>query len=304
MKVGLLDTLGARHGRYWAAFLKELGVEVLTPALPVAEALALGQESLPDAPVQVQLVLGRVLELGRVDAVLLPQTPAAANDAWGEALTELLPRRLSGLPSLVALPDGGDAMVPAAQDLGQRLTGNPGRVRLALERVKPLANLGREEMPPLGRGSRVTVAVIGPRALLGDPDLSAGLRAALEDLGLHGVYSPDLPASQVAARGERIERAAAPAGEKELFGALKLLEGKSAVRGFVLAAPARDAAHRTALDRLAGKTHKPVLVLDVDAGQPQEQGRAQWPELEAFRDRVTLGAAARPASAPGAGEDA
>lgn len=288
MKVGLLDTLGARHGRYWAAFLKELGVEVLTPALPAAQALALGQESLPDAPVQVQLVLGRVLELGRVDTVLLPQTRPVANDAWGEALTELLPRRLSGLPTLTALPDGGPEMTAAATDLGQRLTGNPGRVRLALERVKPLAVEKREDMPLLSRGSRVTVAVVGPRALLGDPDLSGGLKAALDDLGLHGVYSPELPAAQVAQRGERIERATAPAGEKELFGALKLLEGKSAVRGVVFASPARDAAHRTALDRLSAKTHKPALVLDVDAGQ------TGWPELEAFRDRVTLGASARP----------
>ncbi|GAA5535077.1 hypothetical protein [Deinococcus aluminii] len=290
MKVGLLDSLGARRGRYWAAFLKELGVEVVQPALPAAEALALGQASLPNEPVQVQLVLGRVLELGRVDAVLVPQTPAVASDAWGEALTDLLPRRLSGLPPLIAIPDGGEALVTAAAELGQRFTGNPGRVRLALERVKPLAAEKREEMPPLSRGSRVTVAVIGPRALLADPDLSGGLRTALDALGLYGVFSSDLPASQVAARGERLENAArAPAGEKELFGALKLLDGKSAVRGVLLASPARDAAHRTALNRLAAMTHKPALVIDVDAGQ------TGWPELEAFRDRVTLGAPARPA---------
>lgn len=294
MKVGLLDTLGARYGRYWAAFLKELGVEVVTPDLPAAEAFALGQESLPDAPVQVQLVLGRVLALGRVDLVLLPQTPPLRGDAWGEALPDLLSRRLSGLPPMQALPDGGPEMVAAATDLGQRLIRNPGRVRLALERVKPLAAPPREDMPPLSRASRVTVAVVGPRALLGDPDLGAGLRAALEDLGLHPVTSPELPPSQVAARGERMERAAtAPAGEKELYGSLKLLDGKSAVRGVILAAPARDGAARTALERLAGQTHKPALVVDVDAGQ------REWPELTAFRDRITVGAAARPAAPSG-----
>ncbi|WP_019588792.1 hypothetical protein [Deinococcus apachensis] len=291
MKVGLLDVLGARYGRYWAAFLKELGVEVAQPALPAHEAWELGQASLPDEPVQVQLALGRVLELGRVDAVLILQTAPVRDDPWGEALTELLPRRLSGLPQLIALPDGGPEMTAAALELGQQLTRNPGRVRLALERVKPLAVGGREEMPTLSRGSRVTVAVIGPRALLGDPDLSVGLRAALEEVGLHGVYSPDLPASQVAARGERMERAeTAPAGERELFGALRLLEGKSAVRGVLLTAPARDAAHRRVLERLARGTHKPALVIDVDAGQ------TEWPEVTAFRDRVTLGAAARPAA--------
>lgn len=297
MKVGLLNSLGTRHGRYWAAFLKELGAEVATPALPAGEALALGRDSLPGEPVQVQLALGRILEFGRVDAVLVPQTAPVANDAWGEALTELLPRRLSGLPQLIALPEGGNEMVAMAQDLGQRFTSNPGRVRLALERVKPLASGGREEMPPLSRASRATVAVIGPRALLGDPDLSGGLRAALEELGLHPVLSTDLPASQVTARGERLERRAAPAGERELFGALNLLEGKSAVRGVLFASPARDGAHRTALERLAERTHKPALVVDVDGGQ------TGWPELAAFRDRVTLGASARAATGTD-GEDA
>ncbi|EYB69026.1 hypothetical protein DEIPH_ctg012orf0099 [Deinococcus phoenicis] len=297
MKVGLLDTLGARHGRYWAAFLKELGLEVAVPALPAAEALALGRSSLPDEPVQVQLTLGRVLELGRVDAVLIPQTPAVASDAWGEALTDLLPRRISGLPQLIAIPDGGEAMPAAATELGQRFTRNPARVRLALERVKPLGAEKRAEMPRLSLGSRVTVAVIGPRSLLADPDLSGGLKAALDALGLHGVYSPELPASQVAERGERMDNAArAPSGEKELFGALKLLEGKSAVRGVLLASPARDGAHRAALNRLAAMTHKPALIIDVDAGQ------TEWPELETFRDRVTLGATARAAASDDPGE--
>ncbi|WP_216323585.1 hypothetical protein [Deinococcus aestuarii] len=296
MKVGLLNSLGTRHARYWTAFLKELGVETVTPALPAGEALALGRESLPGEPVQVQLALGRILELGRVDAVLVPQTAPVANDAWGEALTELLPRRISGLPQLISLPEGGDEMPAAALDLGQRFTRNPGRVRLALERVKPLASGGREEMPPLSRASQATVAVIGPRALLGDPDLGGGLRSALEALGLHAVFSPELPASQVAARGERMERATAPAGERELFGALKLLEGKSAVRGVLFASPARDGAHRTALDRLSGQTHKPALVIDVDAAQ------TEWPELVGFRDRVTLGASARAATGADGGD--
>ena len=148
MKVGLLEMLGARHGRYWAAFLKELGVEVARPALPAGEAWRLGQASLPEEPVQVQLALGRILELGRVDAVLVPRTAPVRDDPWGEALTDLLPRRISGLPALIPLPDGGPEMVAAALDLGQGLTRNPARVRLALERVKPLAAEKREEMPP------------------------------------------------------------------------------------------------------------------------------------------------------------
>ncbi|ANE42472.1 hypothetical protein [Deinococcus puniceus] len=290
MKVGLLESRAARLSGYWAAYLKELGVERAVSDLTDAEALALGQESLPGEPVQVQLALGRILALGRVDAVLVPQSPPVANDAWGEALTELLSRRFSSLPTLMPIPDGGPTLETVATEIGLKLAQNPGGMRLALERVKPKSGGAREDMPPLAMASRVTVAVIGPRSLLAEDILAGGLAPALDELGLHAVFSSELPVAQVLARAVRMEDTGhITAGERELFGAASLLSGKSAVRGVIFVAPARDAAHRAALTRAAARMHAPTLLIELDAGQ------TEWPELEAFRDRITLGAAARPA---------
>lgn len=293
MKVGLLASRAPRLGGYWAAYLKELGVEVVTPALSDAEALALGRQSLPGEAPTVQLTLGRVLALGRVDAALLAQWSPVQGDAWSEALTELLPRRISGLPLLISVPDTQSGLENVAAEVGLRLSQNAGGVRLALERAR-LHAAPREEMPGLSRAGRSTVAVIGPRALLGEDVLVAPLRARLDALELHAVYSHEVPVADALKRSERMEMAHPPAGERELFGALSLLGGKGAVRGFVLAAPARDGATQAALARLAARQHKPTLQLSVDAGAGQDS----WPELAAFRDRVTLG----PAGAPEGGD--
>ncbi|GHF51893.1 hypothetical protein HNQ07_003086 [Deinococcus metalli] len=284
MKVGLLESHAARSSAYWAALLKELGVEVAAPVLADGEALEIGRESLPGEALGVQLALGRILALGRVDAVLVPRLPAVNADAWGEAFTELLPRRISGLPTLIDVPDGGPELESAAAEVGLRLTQNGGTVRRALDRSRLLAGGPRADMPMLTRASRVTVAVIGPRALLAEPVLAGGLRPALEALGLHPVFSHDLPLADVLKRAERMENAEKAAdGERELFGAASLLSGKSAVRGLLLAAPARDGAAGAALHRVAQRMHKPTLSMTVEAGQ------TEFPELEAFRDRVTLG---------------
>ncbi|MFC4638718.1 acyl-CoA dehydratase activase-related protein [Deinococcus hohokamensis] len=286
MKVGLLDSRAARLHGYWAAYLKELGVEVVTPSLPDAEALGLGQKTLPGEALPVQLALGRILALDSVDAVLLPQWAPVQNDAWSEALGELLSRRISGLPALIPVPDSAEGLEGAAAEVGLRVSQNAGRVRLALERARIQLPGARAEMPPLSVASRVTVGVIGPRTLLAEELLSGDLRRAIAALGLHGVYSPELPLAEVLKRAERMEQAdTAPAGERELFGAASLLSGKGAVRGLIFAAPARNGAALAALERLAARQHKPTLLLTVDAGaQP-----GAWPDLEAFRDRITLG---------------
>ncbi|MFC5846967.1 hypothetical protein [Deinococcus petrolearius] len=291
MKVGLLESRAARLSGYWAAYLRELGVDLSAPGLDDEEALALGRESLPQEPATVQLTLGRVLALGRVDAALVPQLPAVFGDAWSEALTELLPRRISGLPALIALPDAPTSredIERVAAEIGLRLSPGGNRVRLALDRAKPLSAGPRAEMPALTRASHATVGVIGPRALLDEPVLAAGLRAALEGLELHAVYGSDLPLPELLKRAERMENAArAQTGEKELFGAASLLAGKSAVRGLVFVAPARDGATHAALSRLAAKMHKPTLLLDLDAGQ------GGGPELRAFAERLQNGVVSR-----------
>ncbi|CAM3907977.1 hypothetical protein [Deinococcus frigens] len=282
MRVGLLDSPASRLRAYWAAYLRELDVQAVTPALIDAEALALGQQSLPDEPTTVQLALGRILALEAVDAVLIAQWPAVSGDAWSEALTDLLPRRISGLPTLIAVPDrGGPDLEGIAAEVGLRVSQNGGAVRGALAQVRPLAAEPRVSLPPLGRAGRATVAVIGPRVLLAEPELSGGLRPALEAAGLHGVFSPELPQGDVMRRAERMDNAArVPAGERELFGAASLLAGKSAVRGVVLAAPAHDGATAAALGRIAARMHLPTLRLDLKGGQAEFDG------LEAFAARL------------------
>lgn len=264
MNVGYIPAFGARFPAYWEALLRELGVEVLTPQLDAAQAYALGQESLPGEPPHIQLVLGRILEQQRADLLLLPPLlavgNAGGNDPWGEALTELLPRRFSGLPTLETVPDGGD-MTGAAADLAQRLTRTPARVRLALDRVRPLGLPLREAMPALSAPSRQTVAVIGPRSLLAEPYLSGELRSELTRLGLHAVYASDLPHEGLAARGERL--GPGPAGLLELQGAQVQLEGKSAVRALVYAVPDNDPAHHLVLSRLSEKARKPHALVRV-----------------------------------------
>ena len=218
MKVGLLDVLGARQMRYWNTFLNELGVEVIMPSLPAEDAYELGRRSLPDVPVQVQLVLGRLLELGNADLVLLPSTRAVSQDAWASDLAELLPRRISGLPVLRAVPDGGPELSGAALELGQQLTHNAGQVRLALSKVKLLAQPPRESMPAMSAPEKQTVAVIGPDSLLRDPFLMGPLQARLGDLALHPVWADQLPREQIEERGQRFSTPSGkplPPGERE-----------------------------------------------------------------------------------------
>ena len=272
MKVGLIGVSGARPLEFWEAFLRELGVEVALPTLPPHELYALGKESMPSEAAHLQYLLGRVLELQRSDLVLLPPLLPVAQDAWGEALADLLPRRISGLPSLQIIPDDGPAALSVAGELGQRLTHNPATVRLALDRARPLSQPRKEAMPRLSVASRPTVVVLGPPALLADPYLSGPLREQLNALELHGVYGSDLPASQVWERAERFGDA--PAGQRWLNGAQGLLEGKSAVRGILYVYPERDVAWQRALSRMAKKARLPSAVQGIE---PDQQG---WQGLE------------------------
>ena len=279
MKVGLIGVSGARPLAFWEAFLRELGVEVALSTLPPHELYALGRESMPSEAAHLQYLLGRVLELQRSDLVLLPPLLPVAQDAWGEALADLLPRRISGLPSLQLIPDDGPAALSVAGELGQRLTHNPATVRLALDRARLLSQPRREAIPVLSVASRPTVAVLGPPTLLADPYLSAPLRDKLNALGLHGVYGSDLPASQVWERAERFGDA--PAGQRWLNGAQGLLEGKSAVRGILYVYPERDVAWQQALSRMAKRVRLPSAVLGIE---PDQQG---WQALEELHRQLT-----------------
>jgi hypothetical protein len=279
VKVGLIGVSGARPLEFWEAFLRELGVEVALSTLPPQELYALGKESLPSEAAHLQYLLGRVLELQRSDLILLPPLLPVAQDAWGEALEDLLPRRISGLPALQVVPDDGAAALRVAGALGQRLTHNPALVRLALDRVRLRSQPQKEAMPRLSVASRPTVVVLGPPALLTDPFLSGPLRARLEALELHPVSGTDLPASQVQERAERFGDA--PAGQRWLNGAQGLLEGKSAVSGLLYVYPERDVAWQQALGRMAKKARKPSAVQGIE---PEQQG---WQALEGLARQLS-----------------
>lgn len=279
MKVGLIGSFGARPQAFWAAFLRELGIEVALPALPPQEVYELGRQSLPSEGAHIQYLLGQVLELQRSDLLLTPELLPVSQDAWGEALDELLPRRISGLPALQLVPQEGAALLSAAQELGQRLTHNGGTVRLALERARPLAQPLKASMPRLSVASRQTVAVLGPPTLLNDAFLSGPLRQQFAALGLHPVYATDLPPEQIQERAERFGDA--PAGQRWLNGAQGLLEGKSAVRAFLYVYPQRDVAWERALSRMAKTGRKPSAVLGLEPGQQD------WTPLDALHRQLS-----------------
>ena len=286
MRIGLPGALGTAHLRFWEAYLGDLGAELVRPSWPAARAYALGQDSLADEPPPVQLVLGQLLELGAselggVDAALLPQLAGLPSDPWGEDLGEVLARRISSLPSLLSVPGGGEGAARAAAELGARLTHNPALVQRALERRRPLLRASKSGMPELRAPSKRAVAVIGPDLLLGEPFLLGALPAQLEALGLHPIYSGDLPASALLERALRAG-AASPA-ERALAGARSLLEGKAAVRGLIFAVPARSPAWRSAAQRRLAGAYKPAMVLEV---APERQ---DWTDLHAFADGLLVG---------------
>lgn len=284
MKVGLLDTLGSRYLRFWEPYLRDLNVQVTRPTLPKHEAYALGRASLADEPPHVQLALGRILELAEADAILVPHLNGIEGDPWGDAFTDVLSRRVSSLPALVTAPETGEAAARAAAEVGARLTHNPGLVRRALDRNRPMLTPPRASMPSLTAAGKHTVALIGPEALLAEPYLLGDLMLVLGQ-AVHVVPSGSLPRDAVLERGLRA--GAGTPGERELAGAQGVLEGKSAVRGLVFAVPARSGAYRRVAERLATKAHKPAIVVDI------EPDRTDWAELRGFIDRVTLGVTTR-----------
>lgn len=281
MNLGFLDSLVIRSRSYWMAYLKELGLNVITPELPESELLALGKQSLPSEPVTVQLALGRILELGRLDAVLVPRWQVVGGDAWGEALAELLPRRIAGLPQMISIPDGGPDMEQVATELGLQLVQNPAVVRRAMEKTRMYLQLPKMDMPSLSRASQTSVGVIGPRALLGEKILMDTFRSQLEALGLYGIYSHQVSQDEVLKRAERMDNfLKASQGERELFGAASLLAGKGAVKGLIFVSPARDGHTNRVQKRIAQKLHKASVLLEIDASQDA------WPELSTFKNQI------------------
>ncbi|MBB6100090.1 hypothetical protein HNR42_003555 [Deinobacterium chartae] len=309
MKVGLLDTLLPHYLPFWEAFFKELGLTVLHPRLPKAESLELGRQTLPDEPRWVQLAVGRLLELApQCEAVVVPQLShpdereAEAGDPWMADFAEVVAHRLS-LPRPLVVPAYGglEVMGPAAVRVGQELTRNSSRTRLALERQELLLRPRRAREPQLVSPGQHTVAVLAPDLLLEEPLLLGSLPARLGELALHAVYANTLPRENVLAASSRVPVRQLLDPQREVAGAMALLEGKGPVRGLLFPVPERDAALTRLAASLVSRARKPALLLPIRDGEPEFDQEA----LEAWADRVRLGVAAGRAreaeAAPGEG---
>lgn len=281
MNIGLLVSGGARLGNYWKTFLKELGVQLVLPTLSDEECLKIGQESLPTESATVQLALGRILAMGRVEAVIIPSFDAVSVDPWNSDFSQLLTRRISGLPQLIEVPDfypepdDEQSIEAKAAELGISLTHNAGMVRRALDKAKPFLTAPRQEPLRLNEAGKTSVALIGPRSFLHEPVLSAHLYKILSEEDCYPIPWVALREEEVLARSKRTEAKEAPLGEQSLFGALSLLAGKSTVRGSLLLAAARDGATAAVLERLSRSTRKPTFILqELDTNT--EASLRQW----------------------------
>lgn len=253
----------AKDMQYWQTFFEELGLKLLKPLLPDAELYAVGKESLPDAPAHVQLWLGQLLSLPSARLAILPKPLPIAGDPWSEALPEVLNRRVSALPELLTVPlDGsGSELRTAATGLGQRLTGNPGLVRRALERAQPLEK-EHTAHPRWAVAGKRSVGVITPRIAAALPLLTDPLRAELEAQGLHGLWSSELSPSELKGRSARFGELSA--GEAEIMGAGSFFGGKGAIEAMVYAVPARDRAALRAAERSREAQHLPTALLELE----------------------------------------
>lgn len=242
------------------------------------ECLQLGQETLPNESSLVQLMLGRIESFAQVDAVLILETVAVTDDPWNMALPELLTRRLSGLPTLISVPDGLDLtqVEGKAAEIGMQITHNIGIVRRALDRSKSFLELPTTEMPLLSVAGKTSIAVIAPRMLLGEPLLLGSLYRVLAEHDVYPIPGTALNTEQVLERVSRTSDAHAPLGEQELFGTYSLLAGKSAIRGILLLAPVRDTPTLNVLQKIKASSHKPTLAMSLAPDQSDWAELTEW----------------------------
>ena len=275
MKIGLPDTLRYhRYGPWWESFLKAIGMEVVKPELTLQEALLEGAKLMPQEAPTVQLFVGRVLELAPlVDALLMPDlNPGAEPDAhgadsdpWAVDLGTVLSRRLS-LPPVHAVPARLDATetANAAIRLGQMLSQNTQIVRRALDRTQSGLRAPRAAEPTWARTGKKTVGVIGEPMLLEQPFLWAGLRAKLDQHGLHAVFATDLPRERTLELGHARRPDLKLETDREVVGGAAFLEGKGQVRGLIALVQPRSPVQSALAAEIVKKAHKPAALLELD----------------------------------------
>lgn len=284
MNVAVLENAAETTSSYWRNFLQEIGLNLVEQEISDTEALEIGQQSLLDEPLSVQLALGRLLALqtNNADIVVVPQWEGVFGDVWAEALSELLPRRISSLPKLLSVPNEQsplEALEKAAVAVGLQILPNGSVVKTALAKVRPLAQAKQKSIqwPTLNIASHSTFGVIGARTLLQEELLVTELHNKLAELQVHAVYGHQLPTKDLLKRAERLENwQKRTLGDLLTFGAASALGAKSVVRGLIFVHSAGDAATQAAQQRLVQKLHKPQLFLGLKV--PQDN----WDELANF----------------------
>ena len=290
MRIGLLDTLAPKPMAFWKAFAAQLELELIEPTLSLEASLELGRQTLPDEATYVQLAVGRLLEMQESAdlcalPLLEPESERETSSPWLTDFASVYARRLS-LPRPVNLTVYGtpEALEKNALTRGQEWTHSIGLVRKALDRTSPMLK-SRVREPDMERAGHATVAVLGLSALLEQPFLLGDLPEQLSEYKLFPVYSTALERSKTLEYSKRVNLNLALEAERNVAGAMAMLEGKAPLRGFVFAVAENDAGGHALAKRLEERARKPTLILTVSPANLTEE---TLEKLEEFAARVVI----------------
>ncbi len=262
-------------------------MEVVLPKASFADSLKVGQNAMPDEPITMQLLVGRVFELStEVESLLIPDispgaepgSRGAALEPWLVDLPTMLGQRFS-LPTIYKVPARLETQETTAMAvrLGQALTGNAQVVRRSLDKLQAGLKPVNHPEPMWQYAGRTTVGLVADPILLEQPFLIENSLVALEQAGLHAISIVAMPRPRAIEEGQRIN-ANLLAIDHEMIGGAKLLAAKAAVRGLVYLAQPNAHAHRKLLERSAANTKKPSLMLEWD--------NLDLPALAAFAAKI------------------
>jgi hypothetical protein len=290
MRIGLPDSvLFNRYGTWWTTFLEGIGIDVVLPKASFADSLKVGQNSMPDEPATMQLLIGRVFELStEVEALLIPNvnpgaepgTRGAALEPWLVDLPIMLAQRFS-LPTIYDIParlEPNETTLSAVR-LGQTLIGNAQVVRRSLDKIQASLKPTHPPEPLWQYAGRTTIGLVADPLLLEQPFLIADTIAALENAGLHPIPISTMPRARATEEGKRINPHLLEI-DHEMIGSAKLLSAKAAIRGLVYISQPNAAAHRRLLERSAFNTKKPTLLL--------EWNNLDFAALQEFAKKIAL----------------
>ena len=290
MRIGLPDTLLEKHYLpFWEAFLGTLELEVVKPKADFEQSLEAGSRLMPAEPPNIQLFVGRVLELADigVDAIIVPDLNPGAEpgekagqaDPWAVDLASVLAQRVS-LPTLEAVPaylsDPTSSLTSSiAVRLGQAWTQNTRIVQRGLDRAQLYLKPARAPEPNWNHAGRKTIGVIGEAGLLEQPWLWREAKTALEAAGLHAVLATQLPRDRLIEAGKKRRSDLTLETDLEVVGAAVTLEAKGQVRGLISLRQPNANMQAILADEVLRKAHKPTLALSFDDPELQQK-------LEAF----------------------